>query len=231
MRDLVGIVVVIFILFVFCKVNGQSHGWTVNPADYSYSGDVTSVVYLGTDLVTTGTLAAFVNGVCRGYEDGVLSFTGKTVFMVMCYSNMSRGEKLTFKYFNPSGNLTYSINETIEFESDMIIGNALTPIEFHITNTSLENIKRDNNEEMGLHTYPNPFSQHLNIEYRIHETSDVRLSVFDAFGRMIHGLVDQKQHPDHYSIKWDSYIQPDGIYIVKFEAGAHQRIHKVILIR
>ena len=232
MVDFCRIASVIFIIISFCDVTGQSHGWTVNPADYGHSGEVTSVVYLGADLVTTGTLGAFVNGVCRGYKDGALfPPNGKTVFILICYSNMSKGEKITFKYFNPSNNLFYDVNETIEFEADMIQGNALTPLEFYSINTSIENVKGDIDEELRFHTYPNPFNQNLNIEYSINEETHVRVAIYDAFGRTIHVLVDQKQPPDHYSIKWDSGLQSCGIYIVKYITGEGQKIQKVILIR
>jgi hypothetical protein len=37
------------------------HGWTVNPNKYPNSGEVVAIVYLGPDLVTNGTLGAFVS--------------------------------------------------------------------------------------------------------------------------------------------------------------------------
>ena len=113
-------------------VSGQSHGWTVNSGDYENSGEVNAIVYLGPDLKTNGTLGAFFGGTCRGYADGVVfPPTGRTVFSVICYSNLESGETLTFKYFNPADNKTYDITESVAFTSDMIEGTAAVPLEFH----------------------------------------------------------------------------------------------------
>ncbi|HQK68830.1 MAG TPA: gliding motility-associated C-terminal domain-containing protein [Bacteroidales bacterium] len=126
--------VLLLFLFFSLGLSGQ-HGWTINPSDYTYSGEVTAVVFDGGTEVTTGTLGVFVGGTCRGFADG--SFfppTGKTVFIVICYSNQVSGETLTFKYFDPSDNSTYNITETIPFVDDMTVGNASTPQQFHICN-------------------------------------------------------------------------------------------------
>ncbi|MEA1886878.1 MAG: hypothetical protein U9N72_06690 [Bacteroidota bacterium] len=132
-------IILLILLLVLAKQNlaGQSHGWSVNPPDYAYNGEVTAIIFLGSDEVTTGTLGAFVDGECRGYADGSLfPPTGKTVFTVMCYSNESSGETLNFQYYvydAVEGNTYYDINETVEFVSDMIKGTAAEPLEFHIT--------------------------------------------------------------------------------------------------
>jgi len=114
------------------NVVGQ-HGWTVNPADYSYNGQINALIYLGPVEVTTGTLGAFVDGTCRGYIDGTLfPPTGKVTFNLICYSNLAAGEILTFRYYDPSDGSKYNINETIEFVADMIVADDLTPFEFNI---------------------------------------------------------------------------------------------------
>jgi len=112
--------------------SGQSHGWTVNPAEWDYNGTVTAIVFRGTNEVTTGTLGAFVGTSCRGYIDGsYFPPTGKTVFTLMCYSDLASGETLTFKYFDPADNSYYNIAETIPFSVNMIVGDAMNPQQFH----------------------------------------------------------------------------------------------------
>ena len=127
------IVLGLSIVLASFNVSGQ-HGWTVNPADYEYDGQVTAVVFLGATEVTSGTLGAFVGGVCRGYGNGAFfPPTGKTVFSFLCYSNVASGETLTFKYFNSSDNSICDVNETVAFVANMTEGNALTPLQFHVT--------------------------------------------------------------------------------------------------
>ena len=121
-----------FLLLFPWIISAQTPDWTVNPADYSNNGSITAVVILNTNEVTTGTLGAFVDGTCRGVADGVVfQPTGRTVFMLMCYSNSASGDTLTFKYYNPDDDKVYDISETVEFVSDMIVGSAPNPVEFH----------------------------------------------------------------------------------------------------
>ena len=109
------LLLILGLLFAGIDLAGQSHGWTVNPADYENDCEVNAIILWGTDEVTKGTLGAFVGTTCRGYADGFLfTLTGKTIFSVRCYSNVPSGETLTFKYFDPSDNSYHDINETVD---------------------------------------------------------------------------------------------------------------------
>jgi gliding motility-associated-like protein len=116
------------------NIAGQ-HGWTVNPADFAYNGSVTAIIILDSDEVKEGTMGAFVDGECRGFNDAsYVWLTGKTIFRVTCYSNQSSGEILNFQYYDPEGEGTYyDIKETIEFSAGMTEGSSWSPLEFHIT--------------------------------------------------------------------------------------------------
>ena len=65
MKQVSKIAFVLAIVLLSKNVLGQSPGWTVKPADYSSNGTVTAVVFHGATEVTTGTLGAFVGGICR----------------------------------------------------------------------------------------------------------------------------------------------------------------------
>ncbi len=132
MKQFIRIVLLVMFTLLSKDLVGQSHGWTVNPADYGNTGTITGVVSHGTVGVSSGTLGAFVGGVCRGYINCSLFIpTGKYVFVLTVYSNAASGETLTFKYFDPSNNAYFDINETETFSSDMILGDAMSPIQFH----------------------------------------------------------------------------------------------------
>ena len=114
------------------------HNWSYDPTDYANSGQIDAVVMLNSTEVTSGTLGAFVGEECRGYTDGkFFDPNGKTIFNLLCYSNASSGETLTFKYYDDVQDTVYAIEETREFVSNMIIGSALTPEVFHaVTNSA-----------------------------------------------------------------------------------------------
>ena len=232
MKHFIKVALVISIVLTARNLYGQSHGWTVNPADYSYNGTVTALVLNGTIEVSTGTLGAFVGGTCRGFAGGAFfPPSGKTVFIVMCYSNLVSGETLTFKYFDPSDNKYYDIAETVEFVSDMIVGDAFNPYKLSInTSTKIDEIL-SNNDDLKLKLYPNPLDHSLNLEYSISKQTHVRLAIFDTYGKLIQILVDDEQKPDNYLIHWNSTLNPAGMYIIKFQAGNKQKTQKVILDR
>lgn len=111
----------------------SQHGWSVNPADYEYNGEISAVVIMSASEVSTGTLGAFVGEECRGFIDAdYFPPTGRYLFTIMCYSNESVGEVMSFKYYNPSDGLIYDIDETHEFEA-ISIPDRINPYEFHVS--------------------------------------------------------------------------------------------------
>ena len=78
-------------------------------------------------------LAGFVNNELRGKVSGLIfPLTEEIVFSLMLYGNQAEGEIIDFKYYHAASDQVFCLNETIEFQSDMIIGNALAPFEFNI---------------------------------------------------------------------------------------------------
>ena len=124
--------IVIVICIVFTSVNLSGQGWTVNEFDYSNNGTVTAIIFHGSSEVTSGTLGAFVGGTCRGIVEPLFfGLTGKWVFILTCYTNVSSGETLTFRYYDPADGTIYNINETVEFVDPLIAGDANNPLQFH----------------------------------------------------------------------------------------------------
>jgi hypothetical protein len=122
------------LFLVSIALSAQTHNWTINPNDYETDCEINAVVFIGSEEVSTGTLGAFVGDVCRGFADGMyFSGTGRTIFSVRCYSNnLTNPETLTFRYFDPSDNSYHTVIETVLFDSDEQIGNAMNPLLFHL---------------------------------------------------------------------------------------------------
>jgi hypothetical protein len=110
--------------------------WSVDPTKFSFDGEIAGQVFIDDIPVTSGNgiLGAFVGEECRGVKTGGLtSPSGKYVFVLRCYSNSSSGETLSFKYYYPIEEIIYSIIETVNFESNMIVGDATNPFEFNVS--------------------------------------------------------------------------------------------------
>jgi hypothetical protein len=86
--------------------------------------------------------------------------------------------------------------------------------------------------------YPNPFNPTTNIKYSIPENGKwkienglVTLKVFDILGKEVVTLVNQKQSPGDYEIKFDGSKLSSGIYFYKLTAGDFSDVKSMILIK
>jgi len=123
--------IILGLIFLMSSLHAQ-HNWVFDPHDYNFNGELAVVILINSSEVSTGTLGAFVGDECRGYIDGsIFPLSGKTVFTILCYSNQAAGEMLTFRYYDDQADEFYSVEETLEFVSNMIIGSADAPLQFH----------------------------------------------------------------------------------------------------
>ncbi len=200
-----------------------------DPSSFEFNGSVTAKVKV--DGVDSGSerdlLYAFVNGQLRGVAKGVY-FDPKDVFLypIMIHSNLSEGEVIEFRYQDSETGKLYPCRETGTFRKDMIVADAIKPLEL---NTSLKT-KSEVTQNLQINAYPNPFDQVLNIEYDLPVQSNVRLIVYDPYGRIVKVLVDKEQQADHYTTKWIPDRQLSGMYIIKLQSGNRQVVKKVTLL-
>jgi Ca-activated chloride channel family protein len=80
--------------------------------------------------------------------------------------------------------------------------------------------------------YPNPFNPTTTITFTVpagaHEHAPVRIHIFDALGRLIRTLVDQRYAPGTYHLTWDAtdtdgQLLPSGNYFCVLTLGDEQR--------
>ena len=92
--------------------------------------------------------------------------------------------------------------------------------------------------------YPNPFNPATTIQYTIanvqtlHATSQratsqriVQLKVYDVLGREVAVLVNKKQSPGNYEVKFNGENLPSGIYFYKLQYGSFHQTRKMILLK
>jgi len=82
-----------------------------------------------------------------------------------------------------------------------------------------------------LQNYPNPFNPSTNIKYQITNNSYVTLKVYDILGRVVESLVNEKQSPGVYEVKWDGSYYSNGVYFYKLTADGFSETKKMILIK
>ncbi len=87
--------------------------------------------------------------------------------------------------------------------------------------------------------YPNPFNPTTTIKYSIptsetlHATSQqlVQLKIYDILGREIATLVNKKQAPGNYEVRWNAENLPSGFYFYKLQTGEFTQTRKMILLK
>ncbi len=133
--------------------------------------------------------------------------------------------------YNP---LFYSSNEVLWFVGNngliMKNDNPLTTVSQHAEITNNFSLSQN---------YPNPFNPTTTIKYQIPavvdanfaSTKKVSLIVYDILGREVASLVNQKQKPGNYEVKWNAVNQPSGVYFYKLQASEYTKTKKMILLR
>ena len=70
--------------------------------------------------------------------------------------------------------------------------------------------------------YPNPFSDHITIEYKVTEFSTIEIEVINIYGQKIRSLANETLMPGTYSAEWDGRSEnsspvPSGLYFVRMK--------------
>jgi hypothetical protein len=80
--------------------------------------------------------------------------------------------------------------------------------------------------------YPNPFNQLSIINYQLSMTAEVKIMVYDALGRELETLVNQKLNPGRYSIRFDGSGYSSGVYFYSLIInGVMIQTRKMILLK
>jgi hypothetical protein len=105
------------------------------------------------------------------------------------------------------------------YNSDLLVG--ITPVN---NGNVADGYKLYNN-------YPNPFNPETNIEFQVADIGHAQLKVYDATGREIANLVNQKMNPGSYSVKFNATNLNSGVYFYTLTAGNFRETKKMILIK
>ncbi len=79
--------------------------------------------------------------------------------------------------------------------------------------------------------YPNPFNPTTTLEYRLPQTSQVALEIYNLAGQLVERLVDRQQEPGYYTITWDAGRYSSGVYFYRIRAGEFQQVKKMLLVK
>jgi hypothetical protein len=86
--------------------------------------------------------------------------------------------------------------------------------------------------EFGLgQNYPNPFNPSTRIEYAVPVSAHVRITVFDALGRPIASLVDERKTAGYHTAVWTGSSLVSGVYYYRMEVGDFVDTRQMTLLK
>lgn len=79
--------------------------------------------------------------------------------------------------------------------------------------------------------YPNPFNPFTVISYTVRAADNVLLKVFDLSGREVKTLVNEKQKPGNYEVRYSPENLSSGVYFYKLSSGDMAETKKMVYIK
>jgi len=88
----------------------------------------------------------------------------------------------------------------------------------------------------GLENYPNPFNPATEIRYQLPQAGLVQIVVYNVLGQKVQTLVNEKQQPGSYRVRWEGKNQqgqpvPSGMYFLRMKAGKFTADRKLLLLK
>ncbi len=87
-----------------------------------------------------------------------------------------------------------------------------------------------NNFEL-FNNYPNPFNPSTEISFKLPETSQVSLIVYDITGMVVAEIVNNRLPAGYYSYNFNADNLCSGIYLYSIKTEHHSAIKKMILLK
>ncbi len=79
--------------------------------------------------------------------------------------------------------------------------------------------------------YPNPFNPSTTIGYKLPQSTNVTLKVFDVLGNEVATLVDEYKNAGSYNVQFTMNNLASGIYFYQLNAGSFMEVKKMLLIK
>lgn len=79
--------------------------------------------------------------------------------------------------------------------------------------------------------YPNPFNPTTVVSYQLPVASEVRFVVYDALGREVAVLVNERKAPGRYDETFDAARISSGVYFYRLTAGQFSQTRKMVVLK
>jgi hypothetical protein len=110
-----------------------------------------------------------------------------------------------------------------------IIGRSATPV-------AIKSLPLSKQSNVSLQSYPNPISSIAKIDYNVPKAGVVNISIFDASGRLVRRLVEERKSAGNFTATWNGKgdngeALASGEYYYDVKIGDVGAMKKVILMK
>ncbi|MBC8214135.1 MAG: T9SS type A sorting domain-containing protein [Candidatus Marinimicrobia bacterium] len=194
---------------------------------FEYNMSVIGAVEINGDECTNSeiTISAFCENEIRGTASlQKFPLNERYEFNMMIYGN-TEDEQIRFEVID-TDNISYQINEKLQFEINGIIGDGFNPLL----------LKTDANIPLEFQlykSYPNPFNPVTTMSYQLPAHSSVLLAIYNVNGQLIEELVSSgsMQEAGFHQVIWDASNYSSGIYFVKLTTDNNSIFNKITLLK
>ncbi|MES2780981.1 MAG: M6 family metalloprotease domain-containing protein [Bacteroidota bacterium] len=80
---------------------------------------------------------------------------------------------------------------------------------------------------IGLHVYPNPFTESTVVSYAIQQSSDVNIEVYNLLGELVYGKHISNQTSGNHEFTLDG-VKTSGLYLVKVKTDNQSGVQRIL---
>jgi len=100
-----------------------------------------------------------------------------------------------------------------------------------IVKDGVSQIVKANLEEKIAYNYPNPFNPVTNIVFKLNNSANVTLKVYDVTGRMITELVNSKLAAGIHNVQFNANNLNSGLYFYELNIDGKRFVNKMMLVK
>ena len=204
--------------------------WDFHYGDYEFIGTIHASIDSRIDF-NGDVVGVFVDDECRGIAERMyFPFDDRYFYIIQVYSNVANGEEMTFKYYDSTHDEVVEYTESIEFTSDMVVGNG-----FDTFGLSREALSAPMEYSLS-DAYPNPFNPTTTLSFSVPTEGVVSLNIYDMTGRLVSTLVDGNLEQGYHSIIWNGmdsngHAVSSGMYIYSLNGEGVSITKKMVLMK
>ena len=99
------------------------------------------------------------------------------------------------------------------------------------TTTNIDGVSEQPSQVALLSSYPNPFNPEAMIRFDVREAQQVRLMVFDLFGREIALLVNGRVEVGRHEVRFQAGDLPSGTYFIRLVTATDVAVRQIVLMK